>query len=228
MSNNKEDIAGKSVSANKGAVVKNTIRDEKLFSVHKLTMIAMFAVIAYLLMLIRFPLPFMPPFMDFDLAAVPELIGTFLLGPLEGVLIIVVKILIKTVTTGTSSAFTGEVINVLLSSALVLPAWFIYNRKRDKKHALIGMVVGVIVATAVACLANIYIIIPLYARLFGFDMDAVIAMTHAVNKYVNSVPRLVLLGIVPFNIIKNGVAIFIVLVVYKRIVKVMERMIKRH
>ncbi|MDR0519167.1 MAG: ECF transporter S component [Clostridiales Family XIII bacterium] len=205
----------------------NRIREEKLLSPHKLTMIALFGVIAFLLMLWRFPLPFMPPFMDFDLAAVPELIGTFLLGPVEGVLIIAIKVLLKTITQGTGSAFTGELINFILSCSLVLPAWFVYKIKKDKAHARGGMVLGMLVATAVACVANIYLIIPLYARLFGFDMDAVIGMTREVNPYVDSVSKLVLLGIAPFNIIKNGVAVIISMLLYKRVMRALQSVMKR-
>lgn len=208
-------------------VATNPLRGEKFLSTRKLTLTALFGVIAFLLMLVRFPLPFMPPFMDFDLAGVPELIGTFLVGPVGGVLIIAIKVLLKTVTTGSASAGTGEFINFLLSCAFVLPAWFIYNMKNDKRHAAIGMTVGVAVTTVVACIANIYFIIPLYARLFGFDMAAVIEMTRAVNPNVDSVSMLVLLGITPFNIIKNGVAALITYLLYKRIVLVLRRMMHR-
>ena len=219
------DKGGTKMEKSKQPIIQNSLRKEKFFSPHKMTLMALFSVLCYLLMLIRFPLPFMPPFMDFDLAGVPELIGTFLLGPVEGVIIILIKILLKTVTLGSSSAFTGEVMNFILSCAFVLPAWFIYNLKRDKRHAVLGMITGTAVTTIFACFLNIYLIIPVYAKLFGFNMEAVIEMTKAVNPYIDSVSMLVILGIVPFNIIKNGVASVIVLLLYKRVLRVLERIL---
>jgi riboflavin transporter FmnP len=195
--------------------------------VRDLALIAIFSVVAWLLMLVRFPLPFMPPFMDFDLAAVPELIGTFLLGPIPGIFIVLVKILLKIITTGSSSAFTGELINFILNSIFVLTAWSIYRIKKTRKIALLSMITATIVTAIAACFANVYVIIPLYAKLYGFDMDAVIGMTQAVNSHVDSAWSLVLLGILPFNLIKNGVATAIVFVIYKRTVVLIRRIANR-
>lgn len=202
-------------------------KDRKRLIARELTLIAILGVISWLLMLVKFPLPFMPPFMDFDLAAIPELIGTFLMGPIPGVFIVLVKILLKIVTMGSSSAFTGELINFMLSCVFILTAWVIYRIKKARWVALLGMGVATLVTAVAACVANVYLIIPLYAKLYGYDMDAVIGMTQAVNSHVDSVWSLVLLGILPFNIIKNGVATILVFVIYKRTVTLIRRIWNR-
>ena len=71
-----------------------------------LTMIAMLGSICCVLLHLDFPIPFMPPFMNFDLAGLVEIIGGFAMGPIQAVCIIVVKILLKLATEGTSSAHT--------------------------------------------------------------------------------------------------------------------------
>lgn len=180
------------------------------FTARKLVLTAILGAIAYLLMMFKFPLPFMPPFMDFDLAGVPELIGTFLLGPVSGLMIVLIKLLIKLSTAGTSSMFTGEIQNFLLSASFILPAWFFYQRSNTKQQAFWGMLTGTFSAIVVACLSNIYFIIPFYAKLYGLSMDAIIAMTQAVNPFVDSVGKLVIIGIIPFNLIKFGVCASIV------------------
>ncbi|GCF93722.1 riboflavin transporter [Enterococcus florum] len=180
------------------------------FTAKKLVMTAVLGAMAYVLMLFKFPLPFMPPFMDFDLAMVPEIIGTFLFGPLAGTFIVLIKLLIKLATVGTSSMFTGEIQNFILSVSYILPAWFLYQGKFKKHNALSGMLLGTIVVTVVACLSNVYFIIPFYTKLYGMSMEAIIAMTQAVNPLVDSVWKLVLIGIVPFNLIKYGVSTAIV------------------
>lgn len=180
------------------------------FTARKLVLTAILGAIAYLLMMFKFPLPFMPPFMDFDLAGVPEMIGTFLLGPVSGLLIVLIKLLIKLATVGTTSMFTGEIQNFLLSASFILPSWFFYQRAHTKRQAFLGMLVGTLSAIIVACVSNIYFIIPFYATLYGLSMDAIIAMTQAVNPFVDSVGKLVIIGIVPFNLIKFGVSSSIV------------------
>lgn len=179
-------------------------------SAQKVVFVAILATIAYLLMLLRFPLPFMPPFMDFDLSGIPEMIGTFLLGPSSGILIALLKNLLKLATTGSSSMFTGEAINFLLSVSYLWPAWFVYQRRKTKKDAVLGMVTGTFVATIMACLTNIYVILPFYGELYNLPMEDIIAMTKSVNPYVNSIPRLVIIGIAPFNLIKNGVTTILI------------------
>jgi riboflavin transporter FmnP len=199
------------------------LRKRSSMSVRSITMATMLGAVAYLFMLIRFPLPFMPQFMDFDIAAVPELIGAFLGGPFVGVMTIAVKLCLKVAMTGSSTAFTGEMINFMLGCAFVLPAWFIYSLRRTKRGAVCALAAGVAVTTITACFANIYLIIPLYSRMFGLNMDAIVAMTRAVNGYIDSVPRLVLFGIVPFNLIKCSVSAAITYFLYKRTAKLLEK-----
>lgn len=183
---------------------------EMKFTAKKIVMIAIFGALSYVLMLFKFPLPFMPPFMDFDLAGVPELLGTFLLGPAAGVFIVLIKLLIKLATVGTASMFTGEIQNFILSLSFILPASLVYQLSTKKSSALKGMLVGTAIVTFVACLSDIYFIIPFYTRLYGLSMEAIIAMTQAVNPMVDSVWKLVIIGIVPFNLIKYGVTTAVV------------------
>ncbi|MEG1575648.1 MAG: ECF transporter S component [Clostridium sp.] len=169
------------------------------------------------LMMFRFPLPFMPPFMDFDFAGMVEMIGGFTMGPVAAFAIILVKILLKCVTQGTSSAWTGELSNLILSCSFVIPAVLIYGRHKTKKMAIIGMLTGTVICAAVAVLTNLYMIIPFYATFSGLTMDKIIAMCEAVNPFLNSKWRMALLGIVPFNLIKNGVLSVLTMLVYKKL-----------
>lgn len=191
--------------------------------IRMIALIAIFAALAAVLMVFRFPLPFMPPFLSFDLAGVPELIVAFTFGPLAGILVVVLRILLQLVISGTNSMFTGELQGLMLSLALVLPASIIYQHNKTKKGAIQGMVAGSITNVVVAVFTNMVIIIPFYVALYGMDMDAIISMTQAVNPYVDSTFKLVLLGIIPFNIIKNVATCLVTFVIYKKISPVMHR-----
>ena len=169
------------------------------------------------LMMFRFPLPFMPPFLSFDFAGLVEMIGGFTMGPLAAVAIILVKVLIQALTQGTSSAWTGEIQNIILSCAYVLPAVLIYNRNKSKKTALFGMITGTILCAIVAIFTNLYIIIPFYASFSGLTLDKILAMCMAVNPLLSNKWSLALLGIVPFNLIKNGILSLLTFLVYKKI-----------
>lgn len=195
----------------------------KKFRMKQLTLIAMLGAISAILMVYRFALPLLPPFLSFDFSAIPELIGGFALGPLASIFIIIVKIVIQMVISGTNSMFTGEIQNFLLSCALVLPAVILYHRKKNKKEALLGMVVGVIVCTIVAVITNLYLIIPFYTQLYGLSMDKIVEMCQTVNPAMNSVNSMILLGIIPFNLIKCVLNCCITLLVYKKISPVMHR-----
>ncbi len=187
------------------------------WNVKEMALIGMLGTVAALLMLIRTPLPFMPPFMDFDLAALPEIIGGFALGPVAAIFIIIVKLIVKLAMLGTSTAFTGELSNFILSCSYMLPAIWIYNYHKSKHSAMIGMIVGTFVCAIMAVITNVFMIIPFYAHMFGWTIQDVVDMCHAVAPFVNNTVTLALFGIIPFNLIKNGVASFITYIVYKKL-----------
>ena len=111
MTNNENKVTEKNAFGNeKAANPKSRMRAKEITSV------SLMGALAFVLMLFKFPLPFMPPFMDFDFAGVVEIMGGLMFGPLAAFYIILVKILLKLVIMGTSSAGTGEIQNVLLSS----------------------------------------------------------------------------------------------------------------
>lgn len=196
--------------------------------VKRMALISILGALSALLMIVlHFPLPFMPPFMDFDLSSVPEMIGGFALGPLAAVLIILVKLLLKLCLMGTSTMFTGEIQNFILSVAYVLPAVLIYQKHKTKKSAILGMGVGTIVCAIIAIFSNIYFIIPFYARMYsGMTFETIIGMCTAVNPFIENAVTLAIFGIIPFNLIKNGVVSFLTVILYKKISVIIKGFLK--
>ena len=193
------------------------MKTKQKFKTRDLTVIAMLGAICCVLMHVDFPLPFMPPFMNFDLCGLVELIGGFAMGPLQAFVIIMVKILLKLATEGTTSAFTGELQNVMLSCAYVLPPVILYHRNKTKKTAVIGMATGTAFVSIVAVFTNLFIIIPFYMTLMGQEMSYFIAMCTEANPMVQNTATLALFGIVPFNVIKYSINSVGALVLYKRL-----------
>lgn len=199
----------------------------KKWNVKEIALIGILGGMAGILMMFRTPLPFMPPFMDFDLASLPELIGGFALGPVAGIAIVLVKILVKLALVGTNSMFTGEISNIILSLSYILPAIWIYDRHKSKESAMKGMLIGTVVCALAAVLTNLWIIIPFYVNLYGMQMEDIIMMCQAVNPYIEDLWMLALLGIIPFNVIKRGAESIITLLLYKKISPMIKNFIRK-
>ena len=86
------------------------------FDVRTIIFIGLLGALSFVLMLIRFPLPFTPSFLDFDIAELPALFAGFFLGPAEGLLVVLVKLALKLAIQGTTTAFVGEAMNLVSST----------------------------------------------------------------------------------------------------------------
>ena len=197
--------------------VSNQVHSASRMKVKKIAFIGLMGAVSAVLMLMRFPIPFMPPFLSFDLSGVMEIMGGLMFGPVEALCIIVVKILLQLVMQGTMSLGTGELQNFLLSSAYVLPAVFIYHRKKTRKSAALGMAVSCCVVAVVAVLTNLY----------GISMGDIIAMCNAVNPAMKDTVSLVIFGLLPFNLIKYGATSVVTFIIYKRLSGVIRGIINR-
>ena len=100
-----------------------------------ITQIAMLGAIAGILMNLEFPLPFLAPtFYQLDFSEIPVLVGSFAMGPIAGVLIELVKILVHLVTKGSMTAGVGDVANFIFGCTFVVPAGLIYRYKSVKSR----------------------------------------------------------------------------------------------
>ena len=88
--------------------------------------VAMLGAVAGVLMNFEVPLPFLAPsFYQLDFSEIPALIGSFAMGPVAGMLIELVKILVHLVTKGTMTAGVGDVANFIFACSYVIPAGLI-------------------------------------------------------------------------------------------------------
>ena len=185
-------------------------------STRRLALAGMMGAIAFVLMFLSFPTP-LNPFAELDFSALPELIGGFILGPIGALQIITVKILLKLVFQGTSTAFTGELCAFILSVCYVLPAVVYYRKRRTKRAALTGIVIGGVLAVIASVIVNIYMIYPFFMTAYGMNWDAIIGMCSALIPAVKDIPTLVILSIVPFNALSRTLTGILTMMLYKRI-----------
>ncbi len=203
---------------------KFVCKDRKRFSsTHYISYTSIFAAMAGVLMLIEIPLFFAPGFYKLDLSELPALICTFYLGPVAGVVCELLKVVIKLLLKGTSTAYVGDFANFFVGCSMVLPASVIYHAKPGKKSAIIGLVAGTVIMTIFGSLFNAVYLLPKFSELFGMPMEAIIGMGSDVNGAINSVSTLVLFAVVPFNLLKGAVVSVLTFLLYKRISPILHK-----
>ena len=167
----------------------------------KITYTAVFAAIATVLMYFEFPIPFMPPFLKVDLSGAVVLIGAFIFGIGPAITMIGIKDLIH--LTQTQTAGSGELADFLMLSTLVIIAVLIYRAHKTRKMAVVGCLCGSVAMAGMGMLTNYFLIIPFYVNGMGWNLDAIFDMCRAVNPAINGMAAYLLLGILPFNLIKG-------------------------
>jgi riboflavin transporter FmnP len=192
------------------------------FSTKTIAKVGVLGAISAIIYMFDFALPFAPSFYKLDFSEIPVLLGAFSLGPVAGVAIEFVKVLLKLIIKGTTTAGVGDLGNFLIGCALVLPAAVIYKKNKSFKSAIVGLIVGTIILAVVGSLMNYFVLIPFYVST-GFPLDKILAMGNAVNNNIVSLWTLVLYAVVPFNIVKGIIISIITMLVYKRLSPLLHR-----
>ena len=195
------------------------------FSSTRIALIAILGALAGILYIFDFPLSFaFPSFLNFKLVDIPVLISSFVLGPVSAAITVVVEVLIKLVAKGTSTAFRGELADLLLGFAFAVPAGLIYSKKRTFKGALLGIGIGALCEVAVALLANKFILVPFYVKKYGWG--AIIGMMTSLFPSCteeNFYNIYLWVSVLPFNLLRCLVSSVINILVYKRLSIVINR-----
>ncbi|MBP3637847.1 MAG: ECF transporter S component [Clostridia bacterium] len=185
---------------------------KRQMSVQYLARIAVLTALASILFLIEIPVV---AFYKLDLSNLPVLLGAFSMGPAAGLVILLLKSFIGMLHS--TSMYVGELADFIMGAAYVLPAALLYGRRKDRKTALWGMVLGTVCMIVVAVLVNWKIMIPFYMNAFGMPMEAVIGMATKVLPFVDTQWELLMYVTAPFNLLKGVVLSLLTYLLYKRL-----------
>lgn len=185
--------------------------------------VSVLAVLAFLIMLIELPLPFTPDFLKIDLSDLPSLVASFAMGPVAGVLVQLIKNILKIALRGTNTLFVGELANFLVGSIYVVVASLIYRRKRTKGSAVKGLALATLAMSLFASGANYFVLLPFYAKVYGVPLEAYVDMAKSVNSYVVDLRSFIVFGIFPFNFVKGVLIAIVGYPVYTRLRMAIER-----
>ena len=192
----------------------------KVSTARRVSIIGICAAIATVLHVLDFPLAFIAPeFYKLDFSELPVLLCGFFLGPSATVACEAVKIILKLLLKGTSTAFVGDFANFVVGCSLVLPATVIYHTHKSKHSALIGLAVGSVCMTFFGSAFNAVYLLPKFAELYGMPLDTIIAKGSKINGNIHNVTTFVLICVAPLNLIKSIAVSIMTMLLYKRVAR---------
>ncbi|MDD3347844.1 ECF transporter S component [Oscillibacter sp.] len=172
--------------------------------VKSITSLAMLTAIAYVVMLLSKMLPQISGFLQLDLKDTVICIGAFVFGPMAAAVISIVIAGVEMFTVS-DTGIIGLIMNVLATCAFCCTAAFVYKKVHTRKGAVLGLSAGVVCLTIVMMLWN-YLITPLY---MGVSREMVAGMMLSV--------------FLPFNVVKGGLNMALILLLYKPVVTALRK-----
>ena len=164
-------------------------------------------------MILDFPLPMLiPGFVKMDFSELPALVAAFVISPLAGGAVCLLKNVIHLFFTTTGGI--GEVCNFLLGAMMVLPAGFIYKYKKTRAGAAIACLVGCLVMALSSILINYYISYPVYFNIFAPE-PVILEAYQKLNPAVNNLWDALIWFNMPFTFAKGFIVSAMTFAIYK-------------
>ena len=185
-------------------------------NVRKITVTAVLAAVATVLMFISFNIPVMPSFIKLDLSELPALIASLTLGPVSGIAVCFVKNLVNLLFSTTGGV--GELSNFILGSAFVLPAGILFKKYKNRKSVLIGSTLGSVLMAVIGLFSNFFIIYPIYTAFL--PMEAIMGMYQALNPNVETLWQALITFNLPFTFFKGMISTIIAFLIYKKLLPI--------
>ena len=190
----------------------------RVSAARRVSIIGICSALAAVLHILDFPLPFLAPgFYKLDFSEVPVLLAGFFLGPSATVACEGVKILLKLLLKGTTTAFVGDFANFVVGCCFVLPAVVIYHLRKTKFSAVIGLVVGTLTMAVFGSAFNAVYLLPKFSELFHLPLENIIQMGADIHPAINGVSGFVFLCVAPLNVVKGAVVSLLTMLLYKHV-----------
>lgn len=167
---------------------------------------ACLAAISYLLMFLSFVIVPIVPFMKLDFSDIPILLAFFILGPLGGIQVAFLRSLLYFLIAGPSlPQLIGVSLSFVATLAFCLPLYYLLKNKSLIWQNIVGAILGATLSlTVVLAVLNWLVTIPLYMSLLGMKLSIPLG-------------QMILLGVVPFNLIKGIVVGIAFILIYKKL-----------
>lgn len=177
------------------------------FTPKRIALMAVFVALSYAVSFLEIPMPlFGAEFLKLDFGNVFILLISFLLGPIEGILVCLLKESLRCLSS--SSLCAGELANFLITTSYLLLPSILYQKRRTLKTVVVSLSLACVIATGAALLSNRVLIFPTYAVLFG---GSIFGMT------VSEAFKAFWVAILIFNLIKTVAVGLLTMLLYKRL-----------
>jgi riboflavin transporter len=174
--------------------------------IKQMVAVSMLSTIAYVLMMLDFPFPGLPPFLKIDFSEVPALLAAIIFGPIAGIMVEGIK---NTLHYGIVGSFTGvpvgQLANFIAGVLFILPVSYLFRKKHTVKRLSGGLILGTALMTLTMGFLNYVIILPAYTWFLGAEPMSSQMMMDLIIK-----------GITPFNLIKGTIITLLFLALYNR------------
>ena len=183
-------------------------------SAKRLALMAVFVALSYVVSFLEIPMPiFGAEFLKLDLGNVFIVLISFLLGPVEGLAVCLLKEGLRCLTS--TSLCAGELANFLITGAYILLPATLYQYKKTLKTVIISLSVSCLIATGTALIANRFIIFPAFAFLFGGSIYGM-SVKEAFSAFW--------VAVLLFNLIKTVAIGLLTMLLYKRLSNFLKKM----
>ena len=188
--------------------------------VRKIAVVGMLTALAEILMMLDFSLPMLIPFfVKMDFSELPALVASFVISPLAGVAVCLMKNVIHLFFTSTGGI--GELCNFLLCAMMVFPAGLIYKHIKNRKGAIIACLVGCVVMAVMSAPINYYISYPVYLKFMG--LEDIISEYQKLNPAVNNLWDALIWFNAPFTFAKGFLVSVMTFIIYKPLSNALKR-----
>lgn len=178
---------------------------KQFFSARKIATLGMFTALSFAISLLDFPIFPQASFLKLDFSLVFVMLMGFAFGPVEAVIVLVIKELLR-IPLGSTGGI-GELANMIMGFGFILIPSVAYYFKKGLKVVIPTLIAGIILQTAAALVCNRYITFPLY-------------MGSKAQEYFDKLYYFVIF----FNLIKGAAISVLCVVMYKYLSKALKKL----
>ena len=179
-----------------------------------------FAALSVLLYVVipDFGLGFTPFWLKVHLDEIPMFLAGYMYGPLSAIMINLTKTLIKLPMS--STACVGEIGDFIFSLIFVIPAVILYEKRRKLSSVFIGVGISTAAHIIFAMIFNVYVMVPFFSYFYNYPLEGLEKACSIIIPAVsgeNWIWMYALIMVAPMNLIKDAIVFLVVLLLYKRL-----------
>lgn len=173
---------------------------KKRFSAKRLALMAVFVALAFGMSFLEIPTPFFGAnFLKLDFGNVFIVLISFLLGPIEGVIVCVLKECLRMI----GGTVVGEIANMIMTCSFLLLPSIVYRYKKGIATVVWSLAAACVIATGAALVVNRFITFPLYEAFLGMPAKEAFGVFWG--------------AILIFNLLKTAAISVLTMLLYKRL-----------